>query len=168
MTSLQNKIESHSYHEPNSGCILWTGPWFRSGYGQIKINSKNCRAHRIAWTVANGPIPHGAHVLHKCDTPACVNPDHLFIGNAFLNMQDCIAKGRRRVAAGDAHGSRTKPERRPRGTQHFAAALTEDGVRLARTLYAAGDTITVLAERFGVRHSTMWAVLRGKTWKHVR
>ena len=63
--------------EPNSGCWLWTGSVNQSGYGQIEVGKKNCRAHRFAWLTHRGEIPPGMVLDHICRTRSCVNPDHL-------------------------------------------------------------------------------------------
>lgn len=82
---------------PEAGCWLWTGPWCDSGYGRVARHGKEItRAHRMFYTVHKGEIPKGLFVCHKCDTPACVNPDHLFLGTARDNVQDMIRKGRNR------------------------------------------------------------------------
>lgn len=81
--------------EAITGCWLWTGRLTNSGYGQIaKSTHGEWKAHRLFWRVANGPIPGGLCVLHKCDTPACVNPDHLFLGTQADNVQDMMNKHR--------------------------------------------------------------------------
>lgn len=90
--------------EPNSGCLLWIGSTTKkdgNGYGLLAYKGKNTTAHCLAWTLTNGSIPHGLHVLHRCDTQLCVNPDHLWIGTALDNMRDMIAKGRRRKPYSD-------------------------------------------------------------------
>jgi hypothetical protein len=76
------------------GCWLWTGSAHVRGYGSMKIDYRTVRAHRLSYEMANGPIPAGAVVCHRCDTPACVRPDHLFIGGQSENMLDASAKGR--------------------------------------------------------------------------
>jgi hypothetical protein len=76
------------------GCWLWTGGKADHGYGTFWFNGRLTRAHRFAWTTFCGVIPAGSLVLHRCDTPACVNPSHLFLGSQSDNMTDCSTKGR--------------------------------------------------------------------------
>lgn len=75
-------------------CHLWTGHTAGNGYGSIRTEDGPRYAHRVAWELANGPIPDGLYVLHRCDTPRCVNPAHLFLGTAKDNSDDCWRKGR--------------------------------------------------------------------------
>jgi hypothetical protein len=77
--------------DPDTGCHVWTGKGRNNGgrYGHIGF-----MAHRVAWDLANGPIPEGMNVLHKCDNPAWCNPDHLFLGTAQENIADKVRKGR--------------------------------------------------------------------------
>ena len=77
-----------------SGCIEWQQPTHRFGYGWITIRRRAVLAHRFAWIRANGPIPDGMDVLHRCDNPPCCNPEHLFLGTRADNAKDMIAKGR--------------------------------------------------------------------------
>ena len=83
-------------------CLIWTGPATKDGYGVMTIGrKKQYRVHRIAYEIANGEeIPPGLLVCHRCDTPLCVNPDHLFLGTARDNMRDMIAKGRKVLVCG--------------------------------------------------------------------
>jgi hypothetical protein len=78
------------------GCWLWQASLDRKGYGTIrrKDGESTLRAHRVSFEIAFGPIPAGMCVLHKCDTPRCVRPDHLRLGTFKDNSQDASAKGR--------------------------------------------------------------------------
>ena len=77
-------------------CWLWTATKNKQGYGQVYANGRLQLAHRVAYELNVGSILPGLHLLHRCDTPACVRPDHMFIGTHFDNMQDMIRKGRAR------------------------------------------------------------------------
>lgn len=179
-----------------NGCALWTGCLFRDGYGRIDIGCWPRRAHRIAWTIAHGPIPAGLWVLHRCDTPRCVNPAHLFLGTHQDNIDDMVRKGRQakgeksgrrtkpwrtarglrsgmhtrpeRRPCGDRNGRRLHPERYPLGEAHPLAVLTDEIVRAIRREYAAGGIgQRALASRYGIGRNTVRNVIKGATWKHV-
>lgn len=85
-------------------CWPWNGPRFEKGYGKYDYDGKQHRAHRVAYELFRGPIPHGKLVCHSCDNPPCVNPLHLWVGTQSDNLQDCHGKGRRNVA-GEHNGS---------------------------------------------------------------
>lgn len=137
---------------PNrNGCIEWIGGKADHGYGQISVNGRKQRAHRVAWERAHGPIPAGISVLHKCDNPPCVNVDHLFLGSHLENMRDCALKGRTgwKTHSGEANGN---------------AKLTEaDAVMILQSK----EPSSVLAARLGVSYVTVWEVRRGMRWRHV-
>lgn len=86
--------------EPNTGCWLWTRSTFGRGagrYGRLKVPGRgSVKAHALAWELRHGPVPDGLCVLHKCDTPACVNPAHLSLGTIADNARDRQRKGRTR------------------------------------------------------------------------
>jgi hypothetical protein len=81
-------------HKAEHGCWLWTASFRIGGYGNFMFRGKPHKAHRVSWILTHGEIPDGALVCHSCDTPACVRPDHLFLGTHQDNMQDMNAKGR--------------------------------------------------------------------------
>ena len=150
-----------------TGCWEWLGA-LRLGYGQLWVGGKTQSAHRLAWEWANGLVPDDLYVLHKCDVPPCVNPLHLFLGTPADNARDRNAKGRARGATGDANGSRTHPEKVPRGAANGSAKLTSDKVLKIRARWKAGGvTYAALARQFGVGTVTAWKIVRRKTWAHT-
>src|ERR1700679_3623588 len=124
--------------EPNSGCWLWFGTEDGHEYGSVWFSGRPHKAHRVFWTLTFGEIPRGLFVLHKCDTPACCNPDHLFLGTHKENMIDMVSKGRQQ-----------------RGTKHPKSILTDGKVLEIRKRYRKykhGST-SGLAREFGVSKS---------------
>ena len=84
------------------GCWPWTGARSGGGYGYLWWRGRSRQAHRLSFAAANGSIPAGAFILHRCDNPRCVNPAHLFAGSHADNMRDMFSKGRGRLPAGRA------------------------------------------------------------------
>ena len=78
----------------DNGCVEWTGHRAAFGHGRIRFDGKQIGTHRLAWILANGPIPDGMFVCHRCDNPPCCNPDHLFLGTAADNNRDMAGKSR--------------------------------------------------------------------------
>jgi hypothetical protein len=161
-------------------CWLWTGST-KHGYGQVNWNGRKFIAHRAAYILTYGAIPDGLFVCHTCDVPACVRPDHLFLGTHADNMQDKVAKGRQvrgddqwlrrypqRRTYGDANPSRKHPERHIRGENHANAKLTEQDVRDIRAQYASGSvTYKHLAKQMGVSETLIRLIVVGKRWQHI-
>lgn len=135
----------------HENCIEWTGAKSGDGYGTVSVDGKQKAAHRVAWENANGPIPSGLWVLHKCDNPLCVNPDHLFIGTAKDNTQDCIRKGRRNTQ---------------RGSRLPQSKLDEETVRRIKQLRGTKRQ-SQIAREFGVSDASVSLIMSGKNWAHV-
>lgn len=87
--------------EPNTGCWLWTGATAGNGYGKLGLDGRTVYAHRTFYESVVGAIPAGLKVCHRCDTPSCVNPDHLFVATQAANLADARAKGRTRYPRAD-------------------------------------------------------------------
>lgn len=92
--TIKHRLERISVPEPNSGCFLWLGPVSEKGYGLLSVGGKTRRAHRLSFEVTYGSIPAGSQVMHKCDQPSCIRPDHLVTGTALENAADCATKER--------------------------------------------------------------------------
>ena len=122
-------------------------------------------AHRLSWVLHNGPIPEGLGVLHRCDTPLCVNPAHLFLGTNADNTHDAQAKGR--LASGDRHIWRRQPERHPMRVRPELKRLTEEDVCAMRGLKQQGMTYAQIATRFGANPRTVQAAVSGRSWRWV-
>lgn len=116
-------------------CHLWTGRVNHAGYGTL---GSAVRAHRAVWMLANGPIPHGFHVLHTCDVRHCCNPAHLFLGTHHENMLDMKAK--RRAARGETL-ARTKRKLTTEQAAEIRGSM-ESGVALASRFNVTPTTIT--------------------------
>lgn len=147
-------------------CWVWQGTVDRDGYGHIKHNGKNVRSHRVAYILQIGEITDGLFVCHHCDNPACVRPDHLFLGTCSDNMKDCTRKGRNTF---DVHPEfRCIPGNRQRlGEKNGRSRLTPELVKLIRQLSADGESCRGIARRLGFGGRTIDCVLKGITWKHV-
>lgn len=91
---MKELIAKYSVPEPNSGCWLWTRAVSDAGYGKLWVDGRCRMATHISLEAVGRPVPKGMEACHHCDVPACVNPDHLFIGTQRDNIHDCMAKGR--------------------------------------------------------------------------
>lgn len=144
-----------------TGCWLWTGKKNAGGYGYLKNNAafkgagRGKLAHRWSHELFIGPIPHGLHVLHSCDIPACANPAHLRAGTRRENVHDCISRGRFRP------GGLVKPRR---GSDNNLAKLTDvDVIDIRNSTLSPKD----LSVKYGIDRTNIHQIIAGKTWTHV-
>jgi hypothetical protein len=143
-------VDKRSKHE----CWNWTGTASSNGngerYGQINLGGSMFGAHRVSYRIHYNTDPGNLMVCHKCDTPLCVNPHHLFLGTNADNQRDSVAKGRNVDN---------------RGEKSPLAVLTWEKVREIRQLLETTDLPqTAIAARFGVNQSTISRVKKSKTW----
>jgi hypothetical protein len=122
----------------------------RDGYGAFTVDGKKYKAHRLAFELATGADPTGLLVCHHCDTPSCVNPDHLFLGTQADNLRDM-----------------TQKERHQFGSQHHSALISDDDVLAIRDRRAKGEKGLALAAEFGLSQASISDIYHGRTWRHV-
>ena len=135
-------------------CFAWQGARTGRGYGQIRTMGKTKRVHRVAWELANGPIPEGMSVCHRCDNPPCWNPAHLFLSDTRGNAADMMRKGRGKWGS-------------VRGSQNPASKLDALAIPGMRVLIGSGLTLKFIGSLFGVGRKTVADIRDGRTWKHV-
>jgi hypothetical protein len=141
--SLKDRFDRH-VEKRADGCWEWTGAKTRGGYGSLGYERKTYRANRAAYLAYVGEIPPGMMVLHKCDNPSCVNPDHLWLGTHRENMADAVRKDR--VFRG--------------GT---VKKLTAEAVCRLRS----GGSVAEICREFGVTERYALSVRAGNTWKSL-
>lgn len=128
----------------SEGCWEWTGGHNGVGHGRFWSDGALTGAHRFSWSLHRGVIPAGLQVLHRCDNPPCVNPDHLFLGTHRDNMQDSARKLRTGMAK-----------------------LTPEFVQLIRLCCGSGMTQRYAARFFEVSQYAVWSIVNGRSWTHV-
>lgn len=137
-------------HVDENSCWLWTGYKY-GGYGRMFCYGKNDRVPRVAMHVYQGfDLNSRGHVLHRCDVPACFNPDHLYVGDQRANNTD-----------------REKRGRTAKGSKHYLAILTETQVANIKKRLRAGERAVNIARGYGICASVIGQIKRGETWKHV-
>lgn len=149
MTALGERFWVKTIPEPNSGCWLWMAARNYQGYGQFKVAGHQVQAHRVALRLSGVAVGDDDKVLHRCDTPPCVNPDHLWIGTCAANAADMVAKGRQ-----------------AKGERNAKAKLTQDEVNEIRTRYSEGAiTQAALSREYEVSDVMISYIVHGKNWR---
>lgn len=141
-------------------CWLWTGahsvlqknPKFQ--YGIMIVCWKRRMAHHLSWEIANNKkIPKGMCVLHKCDVPLCVRPDHLWIGTQADNVRDRVSKGR---------------SASPRGEKNCRSKLKEKDIHKIRRMIREGIKDDVIGKKFCVQRWTICRIRYNKNWAWLK
>lgn len=149
MKTLEERFNKHWIPEPYSGCWLWTGA-AGERYGQIRINRNLIQpAHRVSYGLFRGEIPAGLNVCHRCDTPCCVNPAHLFLGTQLDNVRDSVHKGRANRAKGELNGH---------------AKLTESDIAEIRQ---SKSKLREIAQKYGIILNHAYMIRKRKLWRHL-
>lgn len=139
------------YVKKTDACWLWTGNKSHNGYGQIEINGKCCRAHRVSYQLYRGETPNNLQVCHSCDIKSCVNPEHLFLGTAKENIKDKVTKNRQ-----------------AKGNNVAGSKLNSQQVLEIRNKYIPFQyTTSMLAEEYGISRATVHRIAMKKIWRHV-
>lgn len=141
------RFDSYVEKVPFSTCWYWVGALATFGYGTIEIAGTQWTCHRYAYDRWIAPIPEGLHVLHKCDTPCCVNPDHLEVGTHQRNMQQKIDRNRQL-----------------RGSGVGTSKLKESQVLEIRK---TSGTLLSIAKEYGVSESCICSIKLRKSWRHL-
>lgn len=152
-------------HVPHLGpCWVWTGS-LNGQYGLFRIGD-NRSAHRVSYAMRHGKVPDGMWVLHRCDNPRCVRPEHLFAGTPTDNVRDMFAKGRAGLHAGDEHWFRRNAGVQV-GEGNFNAILSAADVLEIKRRLIHGEIPAGLAVVFGVQASTIYQIQAGHNWNSV-
>jgi hypothetical protein len=144
----------------SEGCWNWTASKDRRGYGHFSLNGRGAapvKAHRLSFFVATGVEPGDSDVCHHCDNPACVRPDHLFLGTAKDNAMDASKKGRLKN-----NGKNCK------GAQNPAAKLTDKNVIQIRGMLRLKISKGTIAKLFKVSRKAIQKIQTGESWSHVK
>lgn len=145
------------YVQKTDGCWLWLAG-SSGGYGRYRFKGHNLSAHRVSFLLVHGEIPPGMCVCHRCDTPLCVRPDHLFLGSKADNNADRHAKGRSKnlFAPGQDH-----PHTKCSGEKSWFAKLSDRDVSEIRARRGRGELHREIAASFGVNPATISRIARG-------
>lgn len=154
LASLKEKLDNNSKLAA-TGCIEWVGGKYGKGYGRLYVAGKQYSGHRLTYYAATGEDPGDLHVLHRCDNPSCINPEHLFLGTHRENMQDRNKKGRV-----------IKPCNK--GSNNGRALVTAEQVIQIREDYSSGKQPKEDLMRWtGLSKSGLAQILHRRTWSHI-
>jgi hypothetical protein len=135
---------NRKWKQVENGCWIWIDR--KEGYGAFIFNGRKEQAHRVSWLLHHGEIPEGLCVLHDCDTPNCVNPNHLHLGTVKDNAIEAVERGLWGDKAGESNGN---------------SRLTKNQIREIRE---SADSYRAIAIRFGIGKSQVGNIKKGLQW----
>lgn len=134
-----------------TACWVWNQSKTKKGYARCVFRRKVYTGGRLPWMIFKGEIPHGMCACHKCDNPACVNPNHVFLGTKADNNRDCKRKKRNNI-----------------GSKNGQSILVESDVKKIKSILKSNQSDSEIASMFGVHRLTIWDIRKKRTWRHVR
>lgn len=147
--SMQDRFWRKIFKTDN--CWFWIGGSNEHRYGVFWFRNRLHKAHRVSWIIHNGEIPDGMDILHKCDNPPCVRPDHLFVGDAKINGLDAASK-----------------HRTPQGERHWNSKLTAEQVLEIRANYVKwAKNQSAVAAKYGISVITLRNIVYNRHWRHL-
>jgi hypothetical protein len=144
-------------------CWIWSGGKNNKGYGRISNKEGSTLAHRVSFELFNSDIPNKLEVLHTCDNPPCVNPNHLYLGTHLENMMDMASKNR--SARNNSHGTHTHPESICKGERNGRSKLIKTQAENIRIQFSNGLSVKSLSINFNVSKRTISRIISGESWK---
>jgi hypothetical protein len=148
-------VETNSVRIPFSGCSIWLGAQTNGGYGRSAVANRihnTTIVHKAVFQEIHGQVPSGMYVCHHCDTPSCVNVDHLFIGTPKANAQDRKQKNRSASKRGELNGN---------------SILTSADVFQIIKLIGEKNPLVSIANKYGVSHATICAIKNKRAWRSI-
>ncbi len=153
INTVKNRFYAKVLIPNNDGCMLWAGCLTPKGYGSFRVKGKDTHASRFSYLLHCGNIPKNLCICHKCDNPACVSPEHLFIGTQKQNVMDMIKKNRQNYAKGSKIG---------------LSKLNEEKVKNIKNLIGEKKlSLSEVSKIFNVSIRNIYKILQGKIWRHV-
>lgn len=152
LKTADQRIEG-KYSVDANGCHVWHGYRNTAGYGELRLNRKLVKAHRFRYAHVYGPIPPWLICCHRCNNPACVNPEHIYLGSSQDNSNDQKAAGTHLIKS--------------RGEKHHRTTLSEGQVKAIRRLKEAGMSGKGIARIYKTSAATVSNIVNRKTWSHI-